>query len=99
MQKVSKSKLQGILVRDLHLDDAEFHLESSGGRLNGSIVSETFKGKRDSERQKMIWDALDRALGPESVRAVGMLLAYTPEEWEPDLSDAALMGHGTHPRG
>ena len=32
----------------------------------------------------MIWDALERALGPESVKLVGMILAYTPDEWYVD---------------
>jgi hypothetical protein len=32
----------------------------------------------------MIWDALQRALGSDAVRKVGMLLAFTPEEWDID---------------
>jgi hypothetical protein len=32
----------------------------------------------------MIWDALRRALGENAVRKVGMILAYTPDEWDID---------------
>jgi acid stress-induced BolA-like protein IbaG/YrbA len=65
----------------LRLKDPEFMLEKVGTRLVGNIVSTSFKGKSDLERQKMIWDALEDEFGPDSVRVVGMLLAYTPEEW------------------
>lgn len=82
MPKLTKSKLKKILRSELALRTPVFRLESVGGRISGSVISETFKGKRDSGRQKMIWDALDRQLGPQSVRAVGMLLAYTPQEWD-----------------
>ena len=30
----------------------------------------------------MIWDALDEELGAASVKEVGMLLAYAPDEWD-----------------
>jgi len=36
----------------------------------------------DHLRQQMIWDALDEELGAASVKEVGMLLAYSPDEWE-----------------
>ena len=62
----------------------------AGGRFVGDIVSGSFKGKRDHERQKLIWDALDAELGAESVRLVGMLLAYTPQEWEPGEDDRVV---------
>lgn len=84
MPKLSKSKLERILRSELSLRAPEFRLESAGGRVSGSVISDSFKGKRDSDRQKLIWDALDRALGLESVRSVGMLLAYTPQEWDVD---------------
>ncbi|HSI36304.1 MAG: hypothetical protein ACAI43_08700 [Phycisphaerae bacterium] len=84
MPKVTKTDVERVLTRDLGLADPLFVLESNGGRINGSIVSPTFKGKSDRDRQRMIWDALDRAYGAASVRTVGMLLAYTPDEWDVD---------------
>jgi len=37
----------------------------------------------------MIWDALDKELGASSVKEVGMLLAYTPDEWDLPLEGLA----------
>jgi acid stress-induced BolA-like protein IbaG/YrbA len=82
MQKLTKTKLQDVLRSMLGLHDPLFQLEYAGGRIIGSVVSDTFRGKRDSQRQKMIWDVLDERLGPDAVKLVGMLLAYTPEEWQ-----------------
>ena len=81
---MSKAKLQEILTRRLKLKDAKFILERFGTRLNGSVISPTFKGKGDLERQRMIRKALDAEFGDESTRTVGMVLAYTPEEWDFD---------------
>ena|SRR5688572_16452417 len=79
---LTKERLARILTARLSLKDPAFHLEKAGGRLVGDVVSPSFRGRRDHERQQMIWDALDAELGSESVTRVGMLLAYTPEEWE-----------------
>ena len=79
--KLSKERLETSLVRRLKLRDAEFHLERAGDRLVGDIVSPTFKGKPDHQRQNLIWDALDAEFGADVRHRVGMLLAYTPEEW------------------
>ena len=79
--RLTKENLEELLTRRLRLKNAEFYLEKVGNRLVGDIVSPTFKRKRDHERQSLIWDALDAELGAESARSVGMLLAYTPDEW------------------
>lgn len=80
--RLTKERLQELLTRRLGLKDAAFYLEKAGNRLVGDIVSPTFKGKRDHERQGLIWDALEAELGADSTRSVGMLLAYTPDEWK-----------------
>ncbi len=82
MAKVTKGKLEAILTSQLGLEDPRFLLEKVGSRLVGNIISPTFRGKGDYERQKLIWDALEKGLGAESSASVGMLLAYTPEEWD-----------------
>ncbi len=84
--KLTKDRLEKILTKRLLLDHPEYHLQKVGGRLVGNIISPTFRGKRDHQRQEMIWKALEDALGEESVRRVGMLLAYSPEEWNPESS-------------
>lgn len=94
MEKLTQTKLKQILRDRLSLDDPEFHLEKAGGRLVGDVISVTFKGKRDHVRQDMIWNALEAELGPESVKLVGMLLAYTPEEWNLGEDEVAPTGKG-----
>jgi len=74
--------IEAVLTRRLHLDSPRFLLEPAGAKISGSVVSQTFRSKRDSERQQMLWDALDAEYGPESVRRAGTLLAFTPEEWD-----------------
>ena len=81
MAKLTKDKLESILNSRLSLKDPVYDLERYDNRLFGSIISPTFKGKRDHKRQEMIWDALEAELGPKAAAMVGMLLAYTPEEW------------------
>jgi acid stress-induced BolA-like protein IbaG/YrbA len=89
MKPLSDKKLQNVLGRELDLADAEFHLEHWGRKISGSIVSRAFAGMGDTRRQQSIWDALQKHLGPESTQLVGMLLAFTPDEW-----NAKLEGHG-----
>jgi acid stress-induced BolA-like protein IbaG/YrbA len=81
---LTKADLERILTARLALKEPRFFLEKVGNRLVGNIISVTFKGKKDHDRQAMIWDALEEELGPESVMRVGMLLAYTPDEWDLD---------------
>ena len=80
-----KTELEALLTTKLGLKAPVFRLQKVGTKWSGLMISDTFKGKADNVRQKMIWDALDAQLGPESVHQVGMLLAYTPEEWNVDL--------------
>ena len=88
---MSHDRLKEILTRRLRLKDPYFRLQGKG-RVSGSVVSATFAGKGDSDRQKMIWDALDKELGAASVKEVGMLLAYTPQEWELPLEGTISRG-------
>jgi acid stress-induced BolA-like protein IbaG/YrbA len=89
---MSHVKLKQILTRRLRLKSPRFHLEGRA-RISGSVVSSTFAGKGDHERQRMIWDALDKVLGPSSVKEVGMLLAYTPDEWGLPLEGMSKQQH------
>jgi acid stress-induced BolA-like protein IbaG/YrbA len=85
MATLTKSKLQSILTARLKLKDPQFVLEKNGARIFGSVISSSFKGKGDLQRVRLIRDAVDAELGPDSNRLVGTLLAYTPEEWNVDL--------------
>jgi len=85
MSKITLSAVRRTLETELKLKAPEFHLATGrAGLINGHIVSLTFKGKRDRQRQGMIWDALEFAFGREAAQHVGMLLAYTPDEWHMD---------------
>ena len=81
MAKVTKDKLKAILKNGIGLADPEFHLQKAGKRWTGNVISVTFKGKRNHERQKSIWNALEAELGAEVRVSVRLLLAYTPDEW------------------
>ena len=82
---LSKHQLEDALTNRLRLSEPQFLLERMGRKWSGNIISTTFKGKKDLERQQMLWDALEAAFGAGSVHGVGTLLAYTPEEWEVTL--------------
>ena len=79
------SELQSVLTRRLKLEAPRFALEPAGTKVSGSIISASFRGMADSERQRRIWDALHAEYGPESVHRAGTFLAFTPDEW--DLGD------------
>lgn len=79
------SDIQSALTRRLELEAPRFALEMTGAKVSGSIISTSFRGMVDSERQRRIWDALCEEYGPESVHRGGTFLAFTPDEW--DLSE------------
>lgn len=85
MPRITKSQVEETLTNGLKLKEPRFRLQAYGGRINGSVISRTFERKRDHQRQDMIWDALEAEFGKEAVKKVGMILAYTPAEWDIDL--------------
>lgn len=86
MSKVQDAvtEIQSALTRRLNLDTPRFQLESAGAKVSGSIISPSFRGMTDTERQRRIWDALHEEYGAESVRRGGTFLAFTPDEWDID---------------
>ena len=78
------NEVQSVLAQLLHLETPRFALESAGMKVSGSIISPSFRGMRDSERQRRVWDALQAEYGSQSVHRVGTLLAFTPDEWDLD---------------
>ena len=86
MGSPSATKLKTALTKRLRLREPEFHLERlSGGKLSGNIVSDSFRGIDDVERQRKLWDALEAEYGDDSRDVVGVLLAYTKAEWHVPL--------------
>ena len=82
---ITQNELKDVLTKRLKLQNPMFRLERAGRKQSGSIVSETFEGWNDAERQKKIWSALDGEYGSDSVMLVGTLLAYTLAEWNVQL--------------
>ena len=80
--KDAVAEIQSVLTRRLNLQAPRFELEPSGTKVSGSIISSSFRGVADSERQRRIWDALHDEYGPESVQRAGNFLAFTPDEWD-----------------
>src|SRR5438094_90137 len=70
MATLTQEKLKQLLAAELSLDEPEFRLEKVGGRLVGDVISKTFKGMADRDRQKLIWDVLQTRLCAESVKSV-----------------------------
>src|SRR5438105_4835460 len=97
MAALTQSRLKAVLTKALKLKEPRFILERHGTRINGSVISETFRGKGDRQRQEMIWEALAEMLGPDSEKKVGMILAYTPSEWGIDSETTTMRRHaGVH---
>jgi acid stress-induced BolA-like protein IbaG/YrbA len=79
--KLTTKRLGQVLSRRLKLVKPQFVLENSGDWIYGDVISSTFKGKRDHKRQEMIWDALEAEFGEKAKSMIGMILAFTPDEW------------------
>ena len=90
LTRPTKEDIKRILNTRLSLKDPEYRLEKTGTRFVGDVISASFKGKRDHQRQEMIWNALDDALGARAPILVGMLLAYTPDEWNLGAEDNVI---------
>lgn len=54
----------------------------AGGKIFGVVVSEQFAGVPYIDRQDALWQVLRAGLAPESLQAVRILLASTPDEEE-----------------
>lgn len=54
---------------------------SDGERIKGMIISASFAGMDDADRQDHVWDVLEEKLSQIEQRRVLSLIAYTPEEY------------------
>ena len=52
-----------------------------GERVKGVIISDSFAGMDDADRQDHVWDLLESKLSQTEQRRVLSLIAYTPEEY------------------
>jgi len=81
---MSKVKVEQALARRMKLKDPLFRLKRWGDLINGHVISTSFNGMDDVQRQRSIWGALEGEFGADARRIVGMILAYTPIEWDFD---------------
>jgi acid stress-induced BolA-like protein IbaG/YrbA len=93
MATVNKKQLESVLTHRLKLKTPQFVLEKVGQKWSGNVISPSFNGIRDEERQRLLWDALEAEFGSGSVHIVGTLLAYAPEEWEVNLVHSPVGKH------
>jgi stress-induced morphogen len=70
--------------------DADIDLEVSGSRINGFIVSESFAGMEQLDRQDLVFDYLEFKLSDEDLLHVGFLGTMTTAEVEDDWDYEAM---------
>jgi acid stress-induced BolA-like protein IbaG/YrbA len=56
--------------------------KSSDGRIGGFIISESYKGLSQIERQNMLWEQLSKLLNKKKQRQIMAILTMTPAEVE-----------------
>lgn len=63
----------------------EFELEETPtGKVGGFIISPSFAGKSQIERQNMLLDYLDQSLNAEQALGIISLVTVTPDEAQDD---------------
>jgi hypothetical protein len=83
---MTPKQVERVLTTRLSLKEPEFRLVRQGPFVNGSIISRTFHRMVDRERLDMIWKALEAEWGAKAKGIVGMILAYSPLEWNAEES-------------
>jgi hypothetical protein len=64
-------------------DDPGFAIDfdpSPPDRVTGTLTLEVFNGKKEYERQNMIWDVLDEELTDDERFMITIIIANTPRE-------------------
>jgi hypothetical protein len=92
MKALTRPRLEAILKKRLRLRSPKFALRKLGDMVSGYVISESFRGKNDLQRVRLLRDAVDAELGADSNRLVGTLLALTPLEWDGDPFTATSNG-------
>jgi acid stress-induced BolA-like protein IbaG/YrbA len=98
MATVSKTRLENLLETHLKLKSPRFFLRKADGKFIGSVISDTFKGKTNLQRQRMMWAVLESVLADAAARRVGMLLGYTDDEWDEPLEGMSSARPPAKPR-
>jgi len=78
-------EVETALRKRLNLESPRFVLDDLNQVVSGSIISPSFAGQDDLQRQQWVWQALEAEWGEKAVDKVGALLCYTPHEWDIDI--------------
>ncbi len=73
-----RSALQGLDLKSPQID-----VQGSTGSIIATVVSGSFTGMDEAERQKQVWGALRSNLSDEESLAVEFVFTIAPEEQEP----------------
>lgn len=74
-----KQRLEDVLKSSF--EDASVDVgETPFQRVHALVVSGSFRGVTDRDRQDLVWQALKRELSKEEQQHVSFVLASTPEE-------------------
>ncbi|HCE46909.1 MAG TPA: hypothetical protein DET40_25460 [Lentisphaeria bacterium] len=69
------------------ISNPDFRLDvSTSGKVSGFIISRTFAGMPQFERQNLLWDYLEKLLNPDLINNIIALITITPEENEEDVA-------------
>jgi len=78
------------VLEKLGLEKLEIDMEESvSGKIGGFIVSKSFEGMSQLERQNYIWDHLEKELSEEKHKRIRIILTLTPEESDEAELEAA----------
>jgi acid stress-induced BolA-like protein IbaG/YrbA len=62
------------------LSDCQIEVDSQGSHFNVLVVGDLFEGKREVQRQQLIYAVLNESISSGAIHAVNMKL-FTPQEW------------------
>ena len=74
----------------LGLEELEIDIEeNSSGKIGGFVVSKSFQGMSQIDRQNYIWDHLEKQLSEEKHKKIRAILTLTPAESDEAELEAA----------
>lgn len=75
-------KLEQVLQKEISpLDEVNLYPAPDGKKVKGYLISETFAGMEDADRQDHLWDIFEANFDSTEQRRILSILAYTPEEY------------------
>ena len=76
-----KELVKALKARSSVIKNPEFDLAERRGKVTGFVISETFRGMPQLDRQDLVWDYLIRVFSPEKLVKIIALITVTPKEF------------------